>query len=76
MELDAAVKHADAEVLEMISGMPDWVDTAKLEAEYGALKSKAAAPKFPSPFYPAPAAAATVTAANMKILHTAYAKSV
>ena len=60
----------------MISGMPEWVDTAKLEAEYTALKAKAPAPKFPSAFYPAPAAAATVTAANMKLLHSAYAKAV
>ena len=68
-------KHADAAVLDMIKSMPAWVDAAKLEAEYTAAKAKAPAPKFPSPYYPAAAAEATVTAANMKLLHAAYAKA-
>ena len=68
-------KHADAAVLDLIKGMPAWVDAAKVESEYTKAKAKAPAPSFPSPYYPAAAAEATVTAANMKLLHAAYAKA-
>jgi hypothetical protein len=68
-------KHADAAVEALIAGMPAWVDAAKVEAEYAKAKAKAPAPSFPSPYYPAAAAEATVTAANMKLLHAAYAKA-
>lgn len=75
IEIDAAVKHADEEVFGLIAAMPSWVDAAKVEAAYTAAKSKAKAPAFPSAYYPAAAAEATVTAANMKLLHAAYAKA-
>ena len=75
MEIDAAVKHADEAVAEMIKGMPAWVDSAKVEAAYAKAKAAAPAPKFPSAYYPAAAAEATVTAANMKLLHAAFAKA-
>ena len=75
MEIDAAVKHADEAVTEMIKGMPAWVDSAKVEAAYAKAKAAAPAPKFPSPYYPAAAAEVTVTAANMKLLHAAFAKA-
>lgn len=68
-------KHADAAVEGLIAGMPSWVDAAKVEAEYLKAKAKAPTPTFPSPYYPAAAAEATVTAANMKLLHAAYAKA-
>lgn len=70
-----AQKHADAAVLDLIAGMPSWVDAAKVEANYLKAKGAAPAPSFPSPYYPAAAAEATVTAANMKLLHAAYAKA-
>jgi hypothetical protein len=68
-------KHADSEVADLIKGMPEWVDKDVLQKEFDALKSKAPKLSFSSPFYPAPAAEAAAKAANMKLLHTAYAKA-
>ena len=76
IEIDAAVKHADESVFGLIAAMPPWVDSAKVESAYTAAKAKAPAAKFPSAYYPAAAAEATVTAANMKLLHAAYAKAI
>ena len=73
MDQTGAVKAADAKTAEMLEGMPAWVDSPALEAEYNKLKAAAPATSSSSAYYPAAALEVEALAANQALLHKAYA---